>query len=303
MISIIIPTHNEEQNIEPLLTRLFMVIDENSFEKFEIIFVDDSIDRTCEIIERNLEKDSRIRLIKLTRSFGQTIAISAGLDNCLGDAAVIMDADLQDPPELIPDLISAWKSGNHVVYVERESTGNLLYKFHAKVFYGLMRKIATIDIPPNTGEFRIMDRRVIDFLQALPEKTRFLRGLSLWPGFKSTGLKTSRIPRMHGSTKYNLLKSTQVAVSGFTSFSIIPLRIATWIGIATLTLISSFSLILAHLYLFTDVRFAIGWLSLVYILSILNGSILLILGIIGEYIALIYLQVIDRPRYVINYIK
>jgi dolichol-phosphate mannosyltransferase len=303
MISIVIPTHNEEQNIEPLMTRLFAVIEKNTSEIFEVIFVDDSNDQTCQIIESYLKQDSKVRLIKLTRSFGQTIAISAGLDNCLGDAAIIMDADLQDPPELIPDLISAWKSGNHVVYVERESTGNLIYKSNAKIFYSLMKKIATIEIPPNTGEFRIMDRRVIEFLKGLPEKTRFLRGLSLWPGFKSTGIKTQRSERIHGSTKYNLFKSTQVAISGFTSFSVIPLKIATWIGIITLTLMLVFSVILAGLYLFTDTRFAVGWLSLVYILGILNGSILLILGIIGEYISLIYLQVINRPKYVIDYIK
>ncbi|WP_054023723.1 glycosyltransferase family 2 protein [Bacillus sp. FJAT-28004] len=299
--SVIVPMYNEEEVIEHTYERLKLVMD-NTNEPYELIFVNDgSKDRTVELVSMICDFDPNVRLINFSRNFGHQIAISAGMDYAQGDAIVVIDADLQDPPEVIIDMIAKWKEGFEVVYGKRlKRKGETMFKkMTAKLFYRTLRSLTNVDIPVDTGDFRLIDRKVCDVLRGLKEKNRFVRGLVSWIGFNQTMVEYEREERFAGETKYPLKKMIAFALDGITSFSYKPLKIATYIGF-TLS-ISSFLYLLVVIFqkLFTGTTIA-GWASIVAVNLLFNGIILMLLGIIGEYIGRIYDESKNRPLYIVR---
>ena len=206
LISIVVPTHNESRNIEPLYARIATVFHQLPEYEFELIFSDDSTDDTVKRITELHHHDKRVKLIRLSRRFSQAIAITAGIDRSQGDAVVLMDADLQDPPESIPDMLTLWRQGFEVVYAQRRSSSDYpLYKLYSYVYYRLLRKLASIDIPVGAGEFRLLDRKAIRFLQQVNEHTRFLRGLTVWPGLRQASIQIDALP---------VCKDRRITISG-----------------------------------------------------------------------------------------
>jgi len=299
--SVIVPMYNEEEVIEYTYERLKLVMD-NTNEAYELIFVNDgSKDRTVELISMICDFDPNVRLINFSRNFGHQIAISAGMDYAQGDAIIVIDADLQDPPEVIIDMIAKWKEGFEVVYGKRlKRKGETMFKkMTAKLFYRTLRSLTNVDIPVDTGDFRLIDRKVCDVLRGLKEKNRFVRGLVSWIGFNQTMVEYEREERFAGETKYPLKKMIAFAIDGITSFSYKPLKIATYIGF-TLS-ITSFLYLLVVIFqkLFTGTTIA-GWASIVAVNLLFNGIILMLLGIIGEYIGRIYDESKNRPLYIVR---
>ncbi|MGG1638194.1 glycosyltransferase family 2 protein [Paenibacillus sp. MCAF9] len=299
--SIIVPMYNEEEVIEHTYERLKLVMDSTN-ECYELIFVNDgSKDRTVELISMICDFDPNVRMINFSRNFGHQIAISAGMDYAQGDAIVVIDADLQDPPEVIIDMIAKWKEGFEVVYGKRlKRKGETMFKkITAKLFYRTLRSLTNVDIPVDTGDFRLIDRKVCDVLRGLKEKNRFVRGLVSWIGFRQTMVEYEREERFAGETKYPLKKMISFAIDGITSFSYKPLKIATYVGF-TLS-ITSFLYLLVVIFqkLFTGTTIA-GWASIVAVNLLFNGIILMLLGIIGEYIGRIYEESKNRPLYIVR---
>lgn len=302
LISVVVPTHNEILNVEPLYRRLAAVFSALPDCDFELIFCDDSTDATPEKIAELNTEDRRVKLIRLSRRFGQAIAITAGVDRAKGDAVLLMDADLQDPPESIPMLIERWREGYEIVYVRRASASTYaLYRVFSFVFYRLLRKVSSIEIPVDAGEFRLLDRKVVRYLQKLTEHTRYLRGLTVLPGFRQIGVPIARAERLQGRTNYNFKRSLLVALDGVLSFSTVPLRLATFLGFA-MTLVS---LTVAAVYivwrLFDPSIFGPGWPSIFVSIFLLGGLQLIVLGILGEYVARIFIEVQNRPVYWVEY--
>jgi dolichol-phosphate mannosyltransferase len=274
-------------------------------EPYELIFVNDgSKDRTVELVNLIAECDPNVRLVDFSRNFGHQIAISAGMDYAKGDAVVVIDADLQDPPSVILAMIEKWKEGYEVVYGRRlKRKGETLFKkLTAKAFYRLLRSMTNVDIPLDTGDFRLIDRKVCDVLRGLKEKNRFVRGLISWIGFRQTSVEYVREERFAGETKYPLKKMISFALDGITSFSYKPLKIATYLGF--LLSLSSFAYLLIVLYqgFFTDTTQP-GWATIVVLNLLFNGIILILLGVIGEYIGRIYDESKDRPLYIVREAK
>ncbi|MBF0560658.1 MAG: glycosyltransferase family 2 protein [Alphaproteobacteria bacterium] len=302
LISIVVPTHNEELNVQELHKRITAVFKDLERFNFELIFVDDSLDNTPGIIVDMHSRDERVKLVRLVRSFGQSIAIAAGLARCQGEAAIIMDADLQDPPEVIPQLINQWVAGNKLVYVERGSFSNsFIYRKCAKLFYWSLSRVTSIRIPVDAGEFRLLDRKLIDFMNGLTEQSRFIRGLTVWPGFKSAKVTIERAPRLQGATNYNWNRSALVAIDGFVSFSVAPLRIATLLGIlgTLLTCLMTIGYVIA--WLFVPGIFGVGWLSLFVAVVAIGSLNLFCLGVIGEYVGRIFVEAQNRPLYLVDH--
>lgn len=299
--SIIIPVYNEEAVVQETyrrLTRVMQVIG----EPYELLFVNDgSRDRTAEIIEGLAESDNCVKLLDFSRNFGHQIAITAGMDYAGGDAIVIIDADLQDPPELIPQMIDKWREGYDIVYAQRaERKGETLFKkWTAALFYRTLRVLTEVDIPLDTGDFRLIDRKVCDAMRSLREKNRFVRGLVSWVGFRSAAVAYVREERFAGETKYPLKKMLRFSVDGITSFSYKPLKLATYLGF--LISLASFIYLMISLgqRVFTNSTVA-GWSSLIACLLLLNGVILIILGILGEYVGRIYDETKNRPLYILR---
>ncbi len=301
--SIVVPVYNEEPVVLETYKRLKRVMDSIN-EPYEIVFINDgSRDKTAFIINEICETDKNIKLIDFSRNFGHQIAITAGMDYTEGEAIVVIDADLQDPPEVIPRMIEKWKEGYDVVYGKRaERKGDTFFKkFSAAVFYRLLKRMTDVDIPVDTGDFRLIDRKVCDALAHIPERSRYVRGLISWLGFRQTGLEFSRDKRFAGETKYPLKKMIKFAFDAITSFSYKPLKIASYAG----TIIS----IAGFIYLMVVIIQAIvgytqpGWASLIAVNLVFNGIVLVILGIIGEYIGRIYDEAKGRPLYVIKQTK
>ena len=296
--SIIAPAFNEELCLDTLYTRVSEVMDRTG-EAWELVLVDDgSSDKTSDIMHRLSEKDPRVRCIYFARNFGHQIAVTAGLDNALGDAAVIIDADLQDPPEVILQLIEKWKEGYEVVYaVRKERDGESWFKKKtASMFYRLIYKIADVKIPLDTGDFRLLDRKVIDVMNKMREHDRFLRGMSSWVGFKQIGVEYHRDARIAGQTKYPLKKMVKLALNAITGFSYVPLQLATYFGfiIAGLSIIAIPVIIILRLL----GQELFGQATTLISTCFLGGVQLIFLGIIGEYLGRIYDEVRNRPLYV-----
>jgi glycosyltransferase involved in cell wall biosynthesis len=300
-ISIIIPIFNEEANIDNLYKRLLNVILPIT-QEYELIFVNDgSTDGSFEKIKTISYVDDKIKFIDFSRNFGHQIAVTAGLDKSTGKAVVIIDADLQDPPEVISDLYKKLKEGYQVVYAKRKKRQgeSLMKRITAKVFYRILAKITSITIPVDTGDFRIIERKVVDELKRMPEQQKFLRGQISWVGFKQTFVEYDRDERQFGKTGYSYAKMFKLALDGITSFSEFPLKVATLTGFIFSGV--SFLLIIYALY----GRFVLntnqpGWTSLMLSVSFIGGIQLLSIGIIGEYIGRIGTNIRNRPLYIIN---
>jgi len=299
--SVVIPMYNEEEVIGETYRRLKKVMDTTG-ESYELVFINDgSRDRSAEIIAELAQSDKNIRLIDFSRNFGHQVAVTAGLDYAQGQAVVIIDADLQDPPELIPQMLEKWKEGYDVVYGKRvKRKGETFFKkFTAYLYYRILGALTDGSIPKDTGDFRLIDRKVCDAIKKMSEKNRFLRGMINWVGFKQVAVEYIRDERWAGETKYPLKKMLKLASDGILSFSYKPLKLATYIGF--LLSISGFLYLIYVLYqrLFTDNTIT-GWASIIAVNLVFNGITLLILGILGEYVGRIYEEVKDRPLYIVK---
>jgi dolichol-phosphate mannosyltransferase len=301
-LSIVVPAYNEEPNIERVYTRLRDVL-EGLGLRWELIFsVDPSTDRTEEIIGGLNERDARVKLLRFSRRVGQPMATVAGLAAARGAAVVVIDCDLQDPPELIADLVARWQEGYDVVYAQRRSReGETLVKRIVSVLgYRVIGRIADVEIPPNTGDFRLMSRRVVDHVVALKESHGFLRGLVGLVGFRQVSVLYDRDPRAGGSGKYNrFLGSLVIGLNGVFGFSVYPLRLISAGGI----MFSAFAFLLAIVYLVMKLAgfpFPVGNPTIVIIVTFFSGIQLLSLGVMGEYVGRIYDEVRNRPKYIIE---
>lgn len=299
-LSIIIPIYNEEGNIQILHDRLCKVI-EGITSSFELVFVNDgSKDKSLALIKLLALQDSRVRYLDFSRNFGHQIAVSAGLDHVRGNSVVIIDADLQDPPELIAEMYAKMKEGYQVVYAKRrQRQGETFLKtFTAKMFYRILKKITSINIPVDTGDFRIMDKKVVDVLNNMPERNKFLRGQISWIGFNQTYVEYDRDERFAGKTGYTYRKMLRFAMDGITSFSNFPLKVASTLGFVVSGI--SFFIMLYSLYVrFVNGHFVEGWTSLMISILFLGGIQLICVGIIGEYLSRVSDNVRNRPLYVV----
>ena len=300
LLSIIIPVFNEEQNIEPLLKRLIPILKNY---QYEIIFVDDgSKDKTPEMVKKQVKKNNRIKLISFYRNFGHQMALTAGYEVCKGDCVITIDADLQDPPEIIPQMIEKWQAGAKIVYAKRnERQGdNFFKKTTATIFYQLINFLSDTPIPQEVGDFRLLDKQVVEFLNNLHERPSFLRGLVSWGGYPTEFVFFKREKRLTGQTHYGFFKMLNFALEGITSFSVKPLRIATYFGF--MSGIFGFLGIIYELIrkAISPQSFVIGWAGLFTAIMFLGGIQLITIGIIGEYIGKIYQEVQKRPKYIIK---
>lgn len=299
--SIIAPIFNESGNIQELYRRITDVLESND-EPWEIILIDDgSTDNSADLIREYAERDDRIKPVIFARNFGHQIAVTAGLDYSRGDAVVIIDSDLQDPPEVILDLITKWKEGYEVVYAIRaEREGESWFKlFTASLFYRLITKITDVNIPLDAGDFRLLDRKVVKVLNQMREKHRFLRGMSAWVGFRQTGVPYRRAARQVGETKYPFRKMFRLAINAVTSFSYFPLQLATYIGfIAAGLSILSIPVVIAIRLWGTETPL-LGQATTLIAVLFLGGVQLISLGILGEYIGRLYDEAKGRPLYIV----
>lgn len=301
LLSVVVPCYNEEEVIPITHNRLIFVLEEIT-PQFELIYIDDgSQDETPNHLRQLQQHDQRVKVVFLSRNFGHQMAITAGLDHVSGDAVVLIDADLQDPPEVIKEMVNRWHEGYDVVYgVRTDRQGETPFKlWSAKAFYRMMNRLSDVPIPLDTGDFRLMDRRVVEALKIMPERDRFLRGMVSWVGFRQVAVSYQRSPRIAGVSKYPLFKMIRFAADGILSFSLVPLRIAIWVGLLTVAL--SFLGILYALFvrLFT-LSWVPGWtISFIAILFI-GGIQLIFLGVIGEYIGRIYREDKRRPLYLVR---
>jgi dolichol-phosphate mannosyltransferase len=299
--SIIIPVFNEEEVIQDTYSRLKTVV-ESTGETYELLFINDgSKDATAQKLINIREHDHTVKLIDFSRNFGHQIAISAGMDFARGEAVVIIDADLQDPPELILEMISKWKDGYEVVYAKRiERKGETYFKKKtALLFYRTLRVLTDIDIPVDTGDFRLMDRKVCNQMKSIGEKNRFVRGLVSWVGFKQIAVEYERDERFAGETKYPLKKMLKLSLDGITSFSDKPLKLANYLGISLSLVGFIYMLVVFYQKLFTDTTIN-GWSSIIIIQLLFSGIVLIMLGVIGEYIGRIYDEAKNRPLYIVR---
>lgn len=301
VLSVVIPCYNEEGGIGPLLARLVPVCHGSFGNSFEIILIDDgSKDMTWREIVANADTIPNIVGLKLSRNYGHQKALSAGLHNARGKYIFVLDADLQDPPELLPDMMQMVQQGSDVVYGQRrERAGETWFKRKsASWFYQILSKLSDIDIPKDTGDFRLMTRRVMDQFNAMPESHRFIRGMVSWIGFKQDALLYDREERFDGKSHYPLKKMLSFALDAVTSFSILPLRIASICG-ALISVLSCVGMIIVGASYFLGETIA-GWASLAVLILFIGGTQLLVLGIIGEYVGRIYSENKRRPLYIID---
>jgi glycosyltransferase involved in cell wall biosynthesis len=300
-ISVVVPVYNEEENLDALFGRLMAVLAEIG-ARYEIVCVNDgSRDGTLKGLIDYHHRYPQIKVVNLSRNFGKDVAMTAGIDHARGEAVIPIDADLQDPPELIADMVGKWREGYDVVYASRrERKGETwLKRFTAGIFYRVMNKLSDFPIPPNTGDFRLLDRRVVESLKRMPERNRFMKGLFAWVGYRQTAIFFDREPRHLGQTKWNYWKLWNFALDGITSFSFLPLKVWTYVGfaLACLTLLYACFLLGRTIIFGNDVP---GYASLMVAVLFLGGIQLLTLGIVGEYIGRVYEEVKGRPLYLVR---
>ncbi|NCR41531.1 MAG: glycosyltransferase family 2 protein [Microcystis aeruginosa W13-11] len=299
--SLIIPIYNEEETIPELYRRVSDVMDSLD-DSVELILINDgSRDRSLNLMRELQERDARVCYISFARNFGHQAAVTAGLNFARGQVIVVLDADLQDPPELIPKMIESWQAGYHVVYAQRtkRKKESWFKRLTAYVFYRLLRQLADVDIPADTGDFCLMDRQVVDLLNSMPERNRYIRGLRAWIGFRQTAVKFERDPRFAGEVKYTFKKSLALAINSLVSFSKIPLRLSTYLGLFSALI----ALLMALLVLYWRLQqpdSPVTGLATILIAVFFLGSVQLIsIGILGEYVGRIYEEVKGRPAYTI----
>jgi dolichol-phosphate mannosyltransferase len=301
VITVLVPIYNEAQNLPHLYRRLTQVL-QHIGQPYELLLINDaSKDESYQLIRQLAQADSRVKYINLSRNFGQQIALCAGIDACRGKYVVIIDADLQDPPELLPEMYHKLLSGYEVVFARRRKRkGERFFKtLTARLFYRFFRWVSPIDIPLDTGDFRIIDRKVVHALRRMPEQHKFLRGQVAWMGFRQTFIEYDRDPRFAGKTGYTLNKMFRLAMDAITSFSNAPLRLATWMGIVVSAI--AFLLILYVLYSrFVLKDYVQGWTSIMISVLFLGGIQLICLGILGEYISRMNQNLRNRPLYLVQ---
>ncbi|MCL1882625.1 MAG: glycosyltransferase family 2 protein [Defluviitaleaceae bacterium] len=299
--SVVIPAYNEEEVIGETYKRLTNVMQKMN-EPYELIFINDgSTDKTAELIANYCAKDTSALLINFSRNFGHMPAISAGMSYARGEAIFIIDADLQDPPEIFPEMAQKWLEGFHVVYGKRQKRQgeSFFKKISAKIFYRFIRKMTSVDMPVDTGEFRLIDKKVCAAVNRLPEKNRYIRGLVSWVGFRQTAIMYTRQERFAGKTKYPLRKMIAFAIDAVTAFSYTPLKLATSLGFLISFASFIYLAIIFYQRFFTSTTIT-GWASTVGILLFTQGIVITLLGLMGEYIGRIYEEIKNRPAYIIQ---
>lgn len=303
-VSFIIPCYNEEESLPILYQRLNNVANQLNNYKWEFIFINDgSKDKTEEIIENLNKNDNRVKLFSFSRKFGHQAAVSCGIHNCESDIAIIIDADLQDPPEIIPDMIKEYeKSKCPIIYGKRISREgeSLFKKLTASIFYRLINLLSEVQFPVDTGDFRLIDKTVIEAYKSFSENPKYIRGLISWMGFEQKAFEYKRESRIAGTTKYTLKKMLRLALTGILSFSVKPLRISLYFGIISILIAVIFSLRVFYLYLFSSAELVRGWASTIIIILFMGGVQLISLSVISEYLANMFNQVKKRPEYIIK---
>lgn len=299
--SLVIPIYNEEAVLPMLLRRLDALLDALDAPA-EAVFVDDgSRDAGPIVLEAKARADKRYRFIKLSRNFGHQIAITTGMERASGQAVVVMDADLQDPPEVVLDMIAKWRQGYEIVYAERLSRASesRFKRVTADLFYRLLGKLSDVEIPRNVGDFRLVDRKALDCFLAMPERERFVRGMFAWIGFRQAVVQFHRPARAAGETKYSLAKMVRLAANGVVSFSDAPLRVALWAGLTISSLAILYGLWVIAMWAM-NANLARGWSSIIVLTAFLGGANMLMTGILGVYIGRIYAEVKRRPLYIVD---
>ena len=298
--SIVIPIYNEEDSLPELQARLTAATAQFD-QPLEVILVDDgSKDRSFELMCRIHQQDPRFKVVRLSRNFGHQVAISAGMDFVSGDAALIMDGDLQDPPEVLASFIAKWKEGFEVVYAIRtKRKEGLIKRFAYALFYRFLREVSAIEIPLDSGDFCLMDRRVVNAVRSLPERMRFVRGLRSWVGFRQVGVTYERDHRFAGDSKYTFRMLLGFAYDGIFSHTTAPLRISVYSGFIMALFAIMGGMFVIYEKLFHEIAIA-GWASTIVVITFLGGIILFTLGVIGEYISRIYEEVKQRPLYIVR---
>lgn len=302
VFSFILPVFNEEETIEETYRRLAAILGRLN-AKGEIIMVDDgSHDRSLEIMRDLRRRDPRVCYLSLARNFGHQVAVTAGLRFAQGDAVIVLDSDLQDPPELIPAMVDKWRAGYHVVYAQRTARQKEgpAKKLFAYFFYRILRVLTDVDIPADTGDFCLMDRQVVEVLNALPERGRYLRGLRAWIGFRQTAVPFEREPRFAGEVKYTFRKSFGLAVNGIVSFSRVPLRLATYLGLLVGCCALVMVVVVIYWRLFHPAAPLIGYTIITAAIFFLAAVQLFCLGILGEYLGRVYEEVKGRPIFTLK---
>jgi polyisoprenyl-phosphate glycosyltransferase len=301
LISLVVPCYNEEEAVGPFLA----AIEEKLADlNLELVFVDDgSRDATVALLKARAAQDRRVKIVVLARNFGKEPALSAGLDHCSGDVVVPMDVDLQDPLEMIPVFLEKWREGFDVVYGVRDdrTTDSALKRGFAIGFYRIFNRISQDKIPENAGDFRLMDRRVVETLRQLPERVRFMKGLFAWVGFKQVGVGYVRPPRSAGQTKFRFWRLWQLALDGIFGFSSLPLKVWSYVGVA----VSAVALAFAIFIIIRTLMFGIdtpGYASLMTVVLLLGGIQIFSMGVLGEYLSRVYTEVKGRPLYLIDYV-
>jgi len=297
VLTVVVPIYNERETVDELVRRLSAAL--APLEPYEVVLVDDgSTDGSWDALRALAVRDERLRLLRLSRNFGHQIALTAGLDAARGDAVVLIDGDLQDPPELIPELVARWRDGYDVVYAvrERREGESRLRLMAISWFYRLFRRMAATDIPADTGDFRLLSRRAVDALGRMPERARYLRGMTSWIGFRQTGVGYRRDARHAGSSKYPFRKLVRLASDGITSFSIAPIRLVTRLGYVMLVFCAGVLAWTLYTRFFTSDA-PQGWTSLLAVVLLLGGMQMLGIGIVGQYIARIFEETKQRPLY------
>ena len=303
-VSFIIPCYNEEEVLPLLYQRLNNVSNELKDYECEFIFINDgSKDKTEEIIENLNKNDNRVKLYSFARNFGHQAAVSCGIHRCESDIAIIIDADLQDPPEIIPDMIKEYeKTKTPIIYGKRISREgeSLFKKLTASIFYRLINLLSEVQFPVDTGDFRLIDKTVIEAYKSFSENPKYIRGLISWMGFEQKAFEYKRESRIAGTTKYTLKKMLRLALTGILSFSVKPLRISLFFGIMSIFIAIIFSLRVFYLYLFSPAGLVRGWASTIIIILFIGGVQLISLSVISEYLANLFNEVKKRPEYIIK---
>lgn len=297
--SFIVPIYNEEEIIAELYHRLSAVMNRMDGLVELILINDGSRDRSLQLLRDLHQKDLRICYLSFARNFGHQIAVTAGLNFARGQVIVILDADLQDPPELIPDMVEKWRQGYQVVYAQRTQRlkEGWFKRFTAYCFYRILKKLADVEIPIDTGDFCLMDRQIVDILNSMPERTRYIRGLRSWVGFQQTAIRFERNPRFAGEVKYTFSKSLALAINGLVSFSIVPLRLSTYLGLVAAAAAIFMALLVLYWRLFVPHSPLTGFTIILMAIFFLGSVQLVSVGILGEYIGRIYEEVKARPLY------
>ncbi|MEH2118944.1 glycosyltransferase family 2 protein [Nostoc sp.] len=297
--SLIVPIYNEEEIIPELYRRLSAVMNRMDGPVELILINDGSRDRSLQLLRELHQKDPRICYLSFARNFGHQIAVTAGLNFVRGQVIVILDADLQDPPELIPDMIEKWRQGYQVVYAQRTQRlkEGWFKRFTAYFFYRLLKKLADVEIPTDTGDFCLMDRQIVNILNSMPERNRYIRGLRSWVGFQQTAIRFERNPRFAGEVKYTFSKSLALAINGLVSFSIVPLRLSTYLGLVAAVAAIFMALLVLYWRLFVPHSPLTGFTIILMAIFFLGSVQLVSVGILGEYIGRIYEEVKARPLY------